>query len=83
MEEAMRLFAFVGGVLVGAWAVGRWMRYHRRRLPDTRIDALIADNKALPVRDMETVDWGAVNRAGERRFSEVVRAQRNSRLGLE
>lgn len=70
--------SIVLGVLYGAWRLARaWAaRVLAARDP---IDALIAQNRAKPRAGMMQANWLAIDRAGERRWREVLRAQRRVR----
>ena len=48
---------------------------------DPIIDSLISFNRAVPKpeRGMAEVDWGIVEREGEKRWAEVMKAQRRCR----
>ena len=66
----------VSGVIVLARLVYRW-------LPDRQIDALIAQNKAKFCDGMERTHWPTVERAGQRKWTTVLRAQRRLTDGGE
>lgn len=56
-----------------AWCVVRWRRWRHR---DEVISGLIKANRAKPRAAMEAVDWETVERVGQARWQETVRAQR-------
>lgn len=81
-EDALMVVLVGGGIVVVlSWATWRIVRGWASRALAARdpIDTLIAQNRAKPRAGMAKVNWLAIERAGERRWREVLRAQRRVR----